>query len=174
MMEDRMPQPQVEQPGDIIDALDDPAVMNAFIRLEADCGGDIGAGFPAYSRNPKPVTPEQRLAMRRTVRLHSIVLSDLAELIQSVNLGAGTHAAITEGRRRIRHHLAQLTDEQRRYFDALVDEDLQQLADKPLRAQLKSVVHSLLSEADWSAIGQAATDAIQHQWTAFMQRSKTA
>ncbi len=103
-----------------------------------------------------------------------MVLSDLAELIQSVNLGMGTEAAIAEGRRRIRQHLTELTDEQQAYFDALVDEDQLQSLDKPLRAQLKSVVHSLLSASDWNAIGQAATDKIQHHWAEFIQHSKPA
>lgn len=93
------------------------------IQAEDACGGEIGAGFPAYSQHPQPVTPAQAKAVIRRVRLQSMVLSELAELIQSVNLGAGTEAAITEGRRRIRQHLAHLTDQQQAYFDALVDED---------------------------------------------------
>jgi uncharacterized damage-inducible protein DinB len=91
-----------------------------------------------------------------------------------VNLGAGTEAAITEGRRRIRQRLSHLTDQQQAYFDALVDEDQLQPLEKPLRAQLKSVIHSLLSASDWDVIGQAATDAIQNQWAEFTQGSKTA
>ncbi|KAM3091024.1 hypothetical protein ACKFKG_27295 [Phormidesmis sp. 146-35] len=142
-------------------------------RIESECS-EIGAGFPAYSKNPKPITPAQAKAMMRKVRLQSMVLSDFAELIQSVNLGAGTEAAITEGRRRIRQQLAHLTDEQQAYFDALVGEDQLQSSDKPLRAQLKSIVHSLLSPSDWSEIGQAATQAIQNHWDEFIQSSKTA
>jgi len=111
-----------------------------------------------------------------------MVLSDFGELIQSVNLGAGTEAAITEGRRRIRQHLNDLTDEQRAYFDALIDEDQLQSHDKPLRAQMKSVVHSLFSASDWmrtrkaraESTGQAATDAIQNHWSEFIQSSKIA
>lgn len=164
---------QYEQTGDLLDILKDPTTMQEIMRLEAECG-DIGAGFSAYSRYPKPVMPTQAAAAMRKVRLQSMVLSDLAELIQSVNLGVGTEAAIAEGRRRIRQRLAHLTDTEQAYFNALVDEDQLQPSDKPLRAQLKSVIHSLLSTSDWSAIGQAATDIIQNQWTEFTQRSKIA
>ncbi|NJR52984.1 MAG: hypothetical protein HC780_28930 [Leptolyngbyaceae cyanobacterium CSU_1_3] len=172
-MNDEMLRKQYEQTGDLLDILDNPTVLEEVVRLESEYV-EIGAGFPVYSRNPKPVTPAQAKAAMRKVRLQSMVLSTLAELIQSVNLGAGTEAAITEGRRRIRQHLTDLTDEQQAYFDALVDEDQLQSSDKPLRAQLKSVVHSLLSASDWNAIGQAATDAIQSHWAEFIQRSKIA
>lgn len=172
-MNDEMLRKQYEQTGDLLDILDNPTVLEEVVRLESEFD-EIGAGFPAYSRSLEPVTPAQAKAVMRKVRLQSMVLSDLAELIQFVNLGAGTEAAITEGRRRIRQHLTNLTDEQKAYFDALVDEDQLQSPDKPLRAQLKSVVRSLLSASDWNAIGQAATDAIQNQWAEFIQSSKIA
>ncbi|BAS60359.1 hypothetical protein NIES2135_64310 (plasmid) [Leptolyngbya boryana NIES-2135] len=172
-MDEEMLRQQYEQTGNLLDILKNPAVMEEIIRLESEYG-EIGAGFPAYSKNPQPVTPNQANAVMRKVRLQSMVLIDLAELIQSVNLGVGTEAAITEGRRRIREHLAHLTDEQQAYFDALVDEDQLQLLDKPLRARLKSVVHLLLSDSDWNAIGQAATNALQNQWNEFIRNSKTA
>ncbi len=147
-MNDEMLRRQYEQTGDLLDILDNPTVQAEMVRLESEYD-EIGAGFPAYSRNPKPVAPAQAKAVIHKVRLQSMVLSELAELIQSVNLGAGTEAAITEGRRRIRQHLADLGDEQQAYFDALVDEDQLQPLEKPLRAQLKSVIHSLLSASDW-------------------------
>jgi hypothetical protein len=173
MMDEAMLRRQYEQTGDLLDLLDHPTLLQAVMRLEAECG-EIGAGFPAYSMHPTPVIPAQATAAMRTVRLQSMVLSDFAELIESVQLGVGTEAAITEGRRRIRQHLANLTEEQQVYFDALVDEDQLKLPDKPLRAQLKSVIHTLLSASDWSAIGQAATDAIQIHWAEFTHRSKPA
>lgn len=172
-MDEQTLQQQYEQTGNLLDVLKDPIIRQQVMQLEAECG-DIGAGFLAYSTHPKPVTPDQAASVLRTVRLQSIVLTTVAELIQTVNLGAGTEAAITEGRRRIRQRLCELTAEQQAYFDALVDEDQQQPTDKPLRAQLKPVISSLLSASDWQAIGQAATEAIQTQWVEFVQASKTA
>ncbi len=173
-MDEQKLRQQYEQTGNLLDAFQDSDFLQDMLQAEEACGGEIGAGFPAYSQHPKPVSPTQAKAVIRKVRLQSMVLSELAELIQSVNLGAGTEAAITEGRRRIRQHLADLGDEQQAYFDALVDEDQLQPLEKPLRAQLKSVIHSLLSASDWDVIGQAATDAIHNQWAEFTQGSKTA
>lgn len=150
-----------------------PSALEEVVRLELEYD-EIGAEFPAYSRNQKPVTPAQVKAVMRKVRLQSMELSDLAELIQSVNLGKETEAAITEGRRHIRQHLTDFTDEQQAYFDALIDEDQLQSSNKPLRAQLKSVVHSLPSPSDWNEIGQTATDAIQRHWSEFIQSSRIA
>lgn len=173
-MDEQKLRQQYEQTGNLLDAFKDSDFLQDMIQAEEACEGEIGAGFAAYSQHPKPVTPAQAKAVIRKVRLQSMVLSEFAELIQSVNLGAGTEAAIIEGRRRIRQHLADLSSEQQAYFDALVDEDQLQPLEKPLRAQLKSVIHSLLSASDWSAIGQAATDAIHNQWAEFTRGSKTA
>jgi hypothetical protein len=173
-MDEQKLRQQYAQTGNLLDAFKDSDFLQEMIQAEDACGGEIGAGFAAYSQHPQPVTPAQAKAVIRAVRLQSMVLSELAELIGSVNLGAGSEAAMIEGRRRIRQRLNHLTDEQQAYFDALVDEDQLQLSDKPCRAQLKSVIRSLLSASDWSAIGQAATDAIQNQWVEFTGRSKTA
>lgn len=173
-MDDQLLQRQLEKTGDLLDVLQDPAVLQEIAQLEAEFGGEIGAGFPAYSHHPKPITLEQAITARRKVRLQSIVFTEFAELMQTVNLGAGAEAAIAEGRRRIRQHLANLSEAEAVYFDALVNEDQNQPVDKPIRAQLKSVLSTLLTAADWMAIGQAATETIQTQWAEFVQRSKIA
>jgi hypothetical protein len=173
-MNDRVLQQQIDRSGDLMDVLDDPAILGELIQVEIDHKGDIGAGFPAYSRDPKPVTPEQAIWMRREVRLQSLVMSEFAEMLRCVNLGAGREAAICEGRRRIRAHLVKLTEEQQRYFEALVDEDQQQTEEKPIRAQLRTVLRELLSEAEWGEIVQLATASIQAQWSEFLDTTKSA
>ncbi|MBD2024212.1 hypothetical protein H6F80_07285, partial [Leptolyngbya sp. FACHB-711] len=92
-MDEETLQRQYEQTGNLLDVMKDPATLATVMQLEAECG-DIGAGFPTYSTHPEPVTPAQASSVMRTVRLQSIVLTTLAELIQTVNLGAGTEAAI--------------------------------------------------------------------------------
>lgn len=56
MDEQRLRQ-QYEETGDLLDLLDDSEFLREMIEAEAACGGEIGAGFPAYSLNPKPVDP---------------------------------------------------------------------------------------------------------------------
>jgi hypothetical protein len=173
-MDERQLQQQIEQTGDLMDVLHNPSILAELIQIEEEHEGDIGAGFPAYTHDPKPVTPKQVIAMRRQVRLQSIVLSELAEMIERINLGVGREAAIVESRRRIRQRLGNLTGEQQIYFDALVDEDQLQTENKPIRAELKSVLRGLLSQADWDDIGRVATESIQAQWTEYFQTSQSA
>ena len=171
MDEQRLRQ-QHEQTGDLLDVLQDPEVLREMIEAEDACGGVIGAGFPTYSLNPRPVDPVLWKQAMKKVRLQSILFTELEILLQAANLGGGTEAAITEARRRIRYQLAQLSEEQQAWFAALVEEQSQ--AAEPIRPQVKSKLYSLLTPSDWNAIGQVATDAIQSQWAEFIQGSKTA
>jgi hypothetical protein len=173
-MDDQRLRQQYEETGDLLDVLDDPEFLREMIEAEDACGGAIGAGFPAYSLNPKPVEPALWKQAMKKVRLQSILFTELESLMQASNLGSGTEAAITEARRRIRYQLTQLNEEQQAFFTALVEEDHSQPAELTLHSQVKSRLCSLLTASDWSAIGQAATDAIQIHWNEFIQSSKTA
>jgi hypothetical protein len=166
---------QYEKTGDLMDLMRDPDFLREMVQAEDECMGMIGAGFPAYSYDSQPVDPEKlRLAMKK-VRLKSILFTELKVLIGSAVLGAEVEeAAILEGRRRIRQQLSQLTVEQQSFFDALVEEDSLKLEDQPLRSQVKAKLYSLLSPNDWSAILEAATNALQNQWVECMESAKSA
>jgi hypothetical protein len=56
----------------------------------------------------------------------------------------------------------------------LVEEDSLKLEDQPLRSQVKAKLYSLLSPNDWSAILEAATNALQNQWVECMKSAKSA
>lgn len=173
-MDDQRLRQQYEATGNLLDVLYDSEVLQEMIQAEDTCGGAIGAGFSAYSLNPKPVDPALWKQAMKKVRLQSILFTELESLMQAANLGGGTEAAITEARRRIRHQLTQLNEEQQAFFAALVEEDQSQPAELILRSQVKSKLYSFLTPNDWSAVGQAATDAIQDQWSEFIQPSKIA
>jgi hypothetical protein len=93
-----------------------------------------------------------------------ILFTELENMMNLANLGAGAEAGITEARRRIRQQLKQLTAEQQLYFDALVAEESLQPFEQPLQAELKSRLFSLLSKEDWAAVGEAAIDFTQKNW----------
>jgi hypothetical protein len=173
MDEQRLRQ-KYEGTGDLLDRLDDPKFLREMIEAEDACGGAIGAGFPAYSLNPRPVDPELWKQAMKKVRLQSILFVELEILMQAANLGGGTEATIIEARRRIHQQLTQLNEEQQAFFTALLEEDQLQPAELTLRPQVKSKLYSLLTPSDWNVIGQAATNAIQSQWVEFIQRSKIA
>lgn len=173
-MDSRIFREQYEKTGNLMDLLKDPDFMREMVQAEDECMGMIGAGFPAYSYDSPPVDPEKlQLAMKK-VRLKSILFTELRVLISSADLGAGTEAAITEGRRLIRKQLGQLTAEQQSFFDALVEEDALKLEEQPLRAQVKAKLYSLLPPADWNAILEAATNALQTQWVECIECAKSA
>lgn len=167
MNEERLRQ-QYEQSGNLLDVLRDPEILQEMIRAEEECGATVGAGFPTYSETSQPVDPERLKSAMRQVRLQSILFSELEVFMEKANLGAGTEAAIAEARRRIRQQLTQLTDEQQWFFDALVAEDQLPPSERSLRPQLQSKLHSLLTPADWDAIGKVASEAIQMQWAEFI------
>jgi hypothetical protein len=136
------------------------------IAAEDECE-EIGAGFPAYSYNPQPVDPEKLKAAMHKVRLLSLLFVEL--MMNQANLGAGTEAAIVEARQRIHKKLDHLSEEQKSFFDGLVAEELSAPPNKPIHDQLRAKIVSLLSDADWNAIGQEATNALQTQWVEFIE-----
>jgi hypothetical protein len=141
------------------------------IAAEDECE-EIGAGFPAYSYNPQPVDPEKLKAAMHKVRLLSLLFVEL--MMNQANLGAGTEAAIVEARQRIHKKLDHLSEEQKSFFDGLVAEELSAPPNKPIHDQLRAKIVSLLSDADWNAIGQEATNALQTQWVEFIESAKSA
>jgi hypothetical protein len=153
--------------------LRNPEFLREMIQTEEQCEA-IGAGFPAYSNYPQPVTSEKLSQAMYTVKLRSILFTELTTMMNQANLGAGTEAAIIEARIRIHSQLAHLTEEQQSFFDALVAEELSLLSSKPIYAQLKARIRSLLSSADWNAIGQEANNAFQAQWVEFIESAKSA
>jgi hypothetical protein len=130
------------------------------IAAEDECE-EIGAGFPAYSYNSRPVDPEKVKAVMHKVRLLSLLFVELEAMMNQANLGAGTEAAILEARRRIHDKLDYLSAEQQSFFDALVAEELSAPPNKPIHDQLRTKMVSLLSAADWNAIGQEAINTLQ-------------
>jgi hypothetical protein len=135
-------------------------LLREMIAAEDECE-EIGAGFPAYSYNPQPVDPEKVKAVMHKVRLLSLLFVELETMMNQANLGAGTEAAILEARRRIHDKLDYLSAEQQTFFDALVAEELSAPPNKPIHDQLRTKMVSLLSAADWNAIGQEAINTLQ-------------
>jgi hypothetical protein len=142
------------------------------IAAEDECE-EIGAGFPAYSYNPQPVDPEKLKAVMHKVRLLSLLFVELETMMNQANLGAGTEAAILEARRRIHDKLDYLSAEQQSFFDALVAEELSAPPNKPIHDQLRTKMVSLLSAADWNAIGQEAAHALQIHFLEFLESMKS-
>ncbi|MCY6490845.1 hypothetical protein [Leptolyngbya sp. GGD] len=86
-MDDQRLRQQYEATGNLLDVLYDSEVLQEMIEAEDTCGGAIGAGFSAYSLNPKPVDPALWKQAMKKVRLQSILFTELESLMQAANLG---------------------------------------------------------------------------------------
>jgi hypothetical protein len=60
---------------DLVNVFPNHAVLREMVQAEDECGGTIGAGFPAYSHNPQPVDPEKLKQAMQKVRLLSLLFS---------------------------------------------------------------------------------------------------
>lgn len=144
-------------------------VLREMVRAEDECGGTIGAGFPAYSYNPRPAGTKKIEQAMHKVRLLSLLFTELEVMMNQANLGAGTEAVIVEAWQRIHEKLDHLSEEQKSYFDALVAKELSAPPNKPIHDQLRAKMVSLLSAADWNAIRQEATNTLQIHFVEFLE-----
>jgi hypothetical protein len=147
-------------------------ILREMIATEDECE-EIGTGFPVYSYNPQPVDPEKVKAVMHKVRLLSLLFVELEAMMNQANLGAGTEAAILEARRSIHEKLDHLSADQQSFFDDLVAEELSAPPNKPIHDQLRAKIVSLLSDADWNAIGQEAANALQIHFLEFLESMKS-
>ncbi|MBD2094481.1 hypothetical protein H6F90_04865 [Trichocoleus sp. FACHB-591] len=130
------------------------------IQLEAASEQDVQIGGVRTSR-PLSINPTQLQDQLKRVKLLSILFGELRHLLERANLGAGTEAALAQGRQSIQARVAQLSSEQQKYLEALLAEEESNPAEKPLRLQLNPMLCSLLTESDWQEIAQAAMNSIQ-------------
>lgn len=127
------------------------------VQLEAEASCDIQIGSKAANASIRAIEPSHLQTQLIQVKLQSLLFGELRALLVEADLGAGMEAAFTEGRRRIRARLQQLTPEQHQYFKALIAEDSSSTEARSLRQELCS----LLDQADWQQIAQTATEIIQ-------------
>ena len=130
------------------------------VQIEAKAGSDLQIGGNISSSAPS-IAPSQLQTQLKQVRLQSRLFGELRSLMMEADLGVGTEAALTEGRRLIRARLQHLTPEQHEYFEALSALDVASSEAKPLLAGQQPAICTLLTQTDWQQIAQAAMGSIQ-------------
>lgn len=117
--------------------------------------GDMAKPYVAYLES---LSPEQHRFLRWRMRLFSIVFPELKGWLQSWELGLSFEAVYTAAQRRIYEHLKQPTPAQTEWINALLVEDDQHLPkeEQKLRAQVVSVLSSLLTQDDRQALADIA------------------
>lgn len=133
--------------------------LQTAVQLEEASEQDLQIGV--QPSRPLAIEPTQLQTQLKRVKLLSILFGELRHLLEQADLGAGTEAALVQGRRFIQARLSQLSLEQQEFFEALLAEAEANSVEKPLRSQLHQRLCSLLTESDWQEIAQAATSSIQ-------------
>jgi hypothetical protein len=138
--------------------------LQAAAEAEERCEVDVEAGVWLARRHPVgAVDPAKLSAMLKMMRLQSILFTELETWMSSWNLGVGLDEAVLCARRMIRKHLSSSSDVQQAYFEALLEEDAGGIQPPVLRQQVISQICTLLTQEDWHAIAQAASQSIEQQ-----------
>ena len=160
-MNDAILAEQLRKTGNLLDLLnDDDWVRNA----DEEDFVEAGLGLQPYVDLIQGASPEALRRQRWYVRVLSILLPELKQWLESWQLGRSFEAVYMEAQRRLYKHLEQLTSEQQDWIEALLAEAEQTVPkeQKGVRAQATTWLAQLFTEEDWSAIAQAASQAIAH------------
>ena len=135
------------------------------VRIEEEANYDIGAGYDwgaslgAFMANPREYS--------HFARLRSIVMREFQELLADWNLGIGSEAALACGRALLMERLQHPTLEVQEQLLAVLEEDLAspqgEERPKPLRAGVKGLLRSVLTQADWELIAASAGNSVRAQ-----------
>ena len=143
--------------------LKDPQQALEDARIEAEVGGEVGAGFVKEHQLGKFLSDPARFCQQQ--RLKTLVFQSLRQLLVDCDLGSGLSAAYSEGKQLLDERLQQPAIEIQQQLLAILDEDLSSSRDVPLpaeaQASLRQVILSVLSKEDWEAISTAAVNSLQ-------------
>jgi len=129
--------------------------------IQLESASEKGVQIGVRTSRPLSIEPTQLQNQLKRVKLLAILFGELRHLLERANLGSGTEAALVRGRQLIQDRLSQPSLEQQEFLDSLLAEEEVNLAEKPFREQLSSMLCSLLTEMDWQEIAQVAMSSIQ-------------
>ena len=110
-----------------------------------------------------------RLTQTRRQQLRILVCGEFCQLLNDCNLGAGSPDAIRVGKQILSERLKKPSDDVQRQLMAALDaamspDETHGGLPEGARAQVRSVLRSVLSKQDWEAISSATTTAIQQHF----------
>jgi hypothetical protein len=155
-MDERRLAEQFAQTGNLMDLCANEDWLKEWAQVEADCGGRVEAGLALrdYATRLSAPTIEQL----QTVKLQSILFTELRAWMESWQLGLSFEATYTEARRLIRYRLQHLSPEQQIWVRRLLADPDRDLASdqQPVRSQAIAMLGDLLTQADWQALANTA------------------
>jgi flagellar biosynthesis regulator FlaF len=144
------------------------------VRIEDECGGEVGAGYGGLHLGEMMTNPS---GFTRMKRLQSIVARELRDLLTELNLGIGTEAAFICGRKIVMERLAEPAIEvQEQLWAVLAEDEATKGTDmpKPLRAEVKHILFRIMTPEDWETIAQAVTQSMHRHLIQQTQTLKVA
>jgi hypothetical protein len=150
---------------DIMAQLRDPQWALEAAQLEDDANCTISAGRDFGKQLGQFITEPERF--HQYLRIRTLVLDELCQLLKDCDLGAGLSAAQVIGQKLLLQRLKHPSDEIQTQLKTLLTEDLaKDSIDVPLsetaQVTLQQVIRTVLTPTDWEAISSAATTAIQN------------
>ena len=147
-----------------------PEWLRLSVQLEEECDYEVGAGYGGIHLGELMANPAYFVEMKR---LQRIVVVELRDLLAELNLGIGAEAAFVCARLIVMERLVKPRVSIQEQLWAVLEED-EVIKDmdtqKPLRAGVKNIIYQVMTEADWEAIAQAASQSVHHH---LIQQSQT-
>ncbi len=160
-MNDAILAEQLRKTGNLMDLLNDEAWVR---EADADRAGEegpveAGLGLQPYVELIKNASPEALQRQRWTVKVLSILLSELKGWLESWHLGRSLEVVYMEAQKCLYRHLRNLTPEQTDWIEALLAEKEQPLPDeqKVVRVQAVTMLAEMFTAEDWQAIADIAS-----------------
>jgi hypothetical protein len=145
----------------LMDLSNNPEWQRLSFQLEAECDGEVGAGYDGQHLGQLIADP---VYFTRIKRLQKWVVRELANLLTEMNLGVGLAAALACGRKIVIDRLAEPSWAVQQELWTILDLYDSQAADRAvLSARVRQVVEQTLTADDWGAIAQAAAASVQAQ-----------
>lgn len=155
--------------------MQDPKIALEDVEIEDGANCEIGAGILDNQLGRALSDPA---GFYQQQQLKTLVFRGLRELLAECDLGAGLSTAETVGKQRLNERLQYPSEDVQQQLLAVLNETLLAEQDVPLsetaQSNLRQLIQTVLSPADWDAISAAATQSIQQHLRAVVSLPKTA
>lgn len=153
---------QLQKTGNLMDlTFDQDWLAEA---TEDDGWVEAGGSAEPYYNYLKSLTPEQHHSLRFQAQLLSILLPELNRWVESWGLGLSFDPVHIAAQKTLYRHLKRLTEEQKDWIAALMDENNQRLSteEQTVLSQTSSILTQLFTVEDWHELAEVAAQGISH------------
>lgn len=165
-MDENLLAAQYDRTGNLMDLCSTDIWLQELAESEDKSIGSIEAGLTMreYSRAIDVLPADRLQQLRQQMKVQSILFTQLRQWMESWDLGAGFEDAYVLARRLIRVRLASPTPTQQEFIESVGLEDSQRTdVNTPTPQQIVAILSEMLTQEDWQAIAQTASQSIRSQ-----------